>query len=107
MEKLELKLHQMAFSDMIVLNKVDLVDRETFGRINVWLSSRLRRFRFVEAVNAVVPLDILFSVDRFTTAQPETDVPDHHEHGPLRTFARELLHSRKSSSAKQSIGPCL
>jgi G3E family GTPase len=81
-EQMELKLRQMAFSDMIVLNKVDLVDRETIDRVNSWLSSRFRRYRLVEAVNADVPLDILLSVGRFAGEQLDVDVSDHNEHGP-------------------------
>ena len=80
-EQMELKLRQIAFSDMVVLNKVDLVDRETVQQVHDWLSSRFKRYRLVEAVNADVPLDILLSVGRFAAEQLET-VPDHQEHGP-------------------------
>lgn len=81
-EQMELKLRQIAFSDMVILNKVDLVDRATVQKVHEWLGSRFRRYRLVEAVNADVPLDILLSVGRFAAAQLETEIPDHHEHGP-------------------------
>ncbi len=81
-EQMELKLRQIAFSDMVILNKVDLVDRATVQKVHDWLGSRFRRYRLVEAVNANVPLDILLSVGRFASEQLETEVPDHHEHGP-------------------------
>ncbi|HME43921.1 MAG TPA: GTP-binding protein [Syntrophorhabdales bacterium] len=64
-EHMELKLRQMAFSDMIILNKVDLVDHNQIQKVHDWLSSRFTRYRLVEAVNADVPLDILLSVGRF------------------------------------------
>jgi G3E family GTPase len=64
-EHMELKLRQMAFSDMIILNKVDLVDQNQIQKVHDWLGSRFTRYRLVEAVNAEVPLEILLSVGRF------------------------------------------
>ena len=81
-EQMELKLRQIAFSDMVLLNKVDLVDRGTVQRVHDWLGSRFKRYRLVESVNADVPLDILLSVGRFAAEQLENGIPDHHEHGP-------------------------
>ncbi|TMV08602.1 GTP-binding protein [Ruegeria sediminis] len=81
-EQMELKLRQIAFSDMVVLNKVDLVNRETVQKVHEWLGSRFRRYRLVEAVDADVPLDILLSVGRFSAEQLDADVPDHvHDSG--------------------------
>ncbi len=67
-EHMELKLRQMAFADMIVLNKVDLVERDQVRKVNDWLGSRFVRYRLVEAVNADVPLEILLSVGRYDAA---------------------------------------
>lgn len=78
-EQMELKLRQIAFSDMVILNKVDLVDQETVQKVHQWLGSRFRRYRLVEAVDANVPLDILLSVGRF--AETQLEEPDHHVHG--------------------------
>lgn len=55
-EHMELKLHQMAFSDMILLNKVDLVGQNQIRKVHGWLGSRFIRYRLVEAENADVPL---------------------------------------------------
>lgn len=78
-EHMELKLRQMAFSDMIILNKVDLVDRAKIQEVNDWLGSRFRRYRLVEAINADVPLEILLSVGRYEAAgldlaEPQTGI---------------------------------
>lgn len=81
-EQMELKLRQIAFSDMVILNKVDLVERETVQKVHDWLKSRFRRYRLVEAVDANVPLDILLSVGRFAAEQLDAEIPEHHEHGP-------------------------
>lgn len=64
-ELMELKLFQIAFSDLLILNKVDLVDRDRIDRIRSWLQDRMSRFRLIEAVRGEVPLDVLLSSGRF------------------------------------------
>jgi G3E family GTPase len=89
-ETMELKIFQMACADMVILNKVDLVDRDQIGKIKQWLDSRFHRYRLVEAVHADVPLPVLLSVGRFDPACLDahshlqearcTDANCHHEH---------------------------
>ena len=64
-EMMELKLRQVAFADMLILNKVDLVTPEEIERIKAWLDDRFHRYRLVEASGGNVPLEILLSVGRF------------------------------------------
>ncbi len=64
-ELMELKLRQIAFADMLILNKVDLVTREQVEQIKAWLDDRFHRYRLVEACGGDVPLEILLSVGRF------------------------------------------
>lgn len=73
-EHMELKLRQMAFSDMIILNKVDLVDAEQIRKVHEWLGARFGKYRLVEAVNADVPLEILLSVGRFEATESANSV---------------------------------
>ena len=68
-EMMELKLRQVAFADMLILNKVDLVTRTEIGRIKAWLDDRFHRIRLVEASRGDVPLEILLSVGRFDPVQ--------------------------------------
>ena len=70
-EMMELKLRQVAFADMLILNKVDLVTREEIDQIKAWLDDRFHRYRLVEASNGNVPLEILLSVGRFDPVQLE------------------------------------
>jgi G3E family GTPase len=78
---MELKLRQVAFADMLILNKVDLVSRQEVERIKAWLDDRFHRYRLVEASGGNVPLEILLSVGRFDPAQlddaPASHDPDH------------------------------
>ena len=65
----ELKLRQIGFSDMVVLNKIDLVDADQKQKVRDWIDSRLNRIRIVEAVQCDVPLEILLAVGRFDPQQ--------------------------------------
>ena len=80
-EMMELKLRQVAFADMLILNKVDLVTAEEIERIKAWLDDRFYRYRLVEASNGNVPLEILLSVGRFDPsrldARPPRQAPSH------------------------------
>ena len=83
-EMMELKLRQVAFADMLILNKVDLVTREEIERIKAWLDDRFHRYRLVEASGGNVPLEILLSVGRFDPAQLDA----HAAASPARSSCR-------------------
>ena len=60
-----LKMRQIGFADMVVLNKVDLVGPEHIEVIKEWIDHHLKRVRIVESVRCDVPLEILLAVGRF------------------------------------------
>jgi G3E family GTPase len=62
---MEFKFRQVAFSDMLIVNKVDLVAAEEIERIRAWLDDRFDRYRLLEASGGDVPLEMLLSVGRF------------------------------------------
>jgi len=77
----ELKMRQIGFSDMVVLNKVDLVDKEQLQKVKDWIDSRMKRVRIIEAVQCDVPLEILLAVGRFDPQQlVESNHDHHHDH---------------------------
>jgi G3E family GTPase len=80
-ELMELKIRQMAFADMVILNKVDLVDRPAVDRVKGWLDSRFHRYRLVEAQHGVVPLEVLLSVGHFDPACGLAQPP--HDHAEM------------------------
>ncbi len=65
----ELKLRQIGFSDMVILNKIDLVSEEELQKVRDWINGRINRVRIIEAVNCAVPLEILLAVGRFDPMQ--------------------------------------
>jgi G3E family GTPase len=63
-EMMELKLRQIAYADMLILNKIDLVDAAEIARIRAWLDEYFHRYRLVETKRGEVPLEILLSAGR-------------------------------------------
>ena len=68
-EQMELNIRRVAFSDIVLLNKVDLVDETQHAKIREWLDKWLHRYRLIHAVHCDVPLEILLSVGRFDPSQ--------------------------------------
>ena len=86
-ELMELKIWQIAFADLLILNKVDLAGREQIGRIRAWLDERMNRYRLIEAVRCDVPLGVLLSAGRFGPAHSIKADSHHAPHGPDVTRA--------------------
>jgi G3E family GTPase len=72
---LDLKLRQVGFSDMIILNKVSLAGPEQLEKVRAWLDEHFARLRILETDFCDVPYEILFGVGRF---DPARLVPDSH-----------------------------
>lgn len=69
----ELKLRQIAFSDFVILNKVDLASRAQVADVRAAIDARVNRVRTVEATHCDVPYEVLLGVGRF---DPERVTPD-------------------------------
>jgi len=82
-----LKLRQIGFADMVVLNKTDLVGPEHIEVIREWIGHHMNRIRIVEATQCDVPLEILLAVGRFDpvnviSRHDDSDGEEHdHHHG--------------------------
>jgi G3E family GTPase len=66
---MELKLRQVGFADMLILNKVDLAGPEQLGKVRAWLDQYFSRLRIVETNFCEVPYEILLGVGRFDPTQ--------------------------------------
>jgi G3E family GTPase len=64
-----LKLRQVAFADMTILNKVDMAGPDQVQKVRAWIDSQFGRLRVVETTQCNVPSEILLSVGRFDPAQ--------------------------------------
>jgi G3E family GTPase len=102
---LELKLRQVGFADMLILNKIGLAGPEQVEKVRAWLDGHFNRLRVVETNYCDVPYQILLGVGRFDPAQAGlnslaisescTDPTchdhdhghDHHEHDHSKIFS--------------------
>ena len=60
-----LKLRQIAFSDMIILNKVELAGPVEVAKVRQWVNENFRRLRIIETNQCDLPFEILLSVGRY------------------------------------------
>ncbi len=60
----KLKLQQIGYADLVVLNKVDLAGADGAAAVKRWIDSHFTRVRIVPAIHCEVPLDVLLGVDR-------------------------------------------
>jgi|CXWK01.1.fsa_nt_gi G3E family GTPase len=81
-ELMDLQLRQIAFADMVILNKVDLVGPEQVRRIRGLIDDHFNNIRLVEAGYCDVPYEILLGVGRFDPAKlaAPADAHGHHVH---------------------------
>src|SRR5579863_8900197 len=70
---MDLKLHQVGFADMLILNKADLAGPEQVDKVRAWLDEHFNRLRIVETNHCDVPLEILLSVGRFDSEKSRVD----------------------------------
>lgn len=96
-----LKLRQIAFADIMILNKVDLAGPAQVKKVRAWIDDHFSRLRIVETSYCDVPLEILLSVGRFDPARNELDLralehatctdancrDEHHNHNHSTTFS--------------------
>ncbi|WP_217357563.1 CobW family GTP-binding protein [Ruegeria arenilitoris] len=76
----KLKLQQIGFADLVILNKVDLAGVEETAKVKRWIDGFFSRVRIVPAVKCGVPLEILLSVGRFDVSRAMADQEHSHDH---------------------------
>lgn len=78
-ELAELKLRQIAFADMVILNKADLANKEQLKKVKAWIDNRINRIRIIETSFCNVPYEILLGVGRFDPTKLSDYSERHHE----------------------------
>src|SRR5271168_2101729 len=66
---MDLKLRQVGFADMLILNKVGIAGPEQVEKVRTWLDDHFNRLRIVETNYCEVPYEILLGVGRFDPAR--------------------------------------
>lgn len=75
-ELVKLKLQQIGFADLVILNKVDLAGVEGATAAKRWIDGAFTRVRLVPAIGCEVPLEILLGVGRFDASQVTRDASE-------------------------------
>ena len=71
---LDLKLRQIGFADMLILNKVGLAGPEQVAKVKAWLDDHFNRLRIVETDYCQAPYEILLGVGRFDPARADANL---------------------------------
>jgi G3E family GTPase len=93
---LGLKMRQIAFADMVILNKVDLVGPEHVEVIKEWIDHHIKRIRIVEAAMCDVPLEILLAVGRFDSGNAVS-------HGGIKKTRRRTRTPSRTGIRKRGV----
>lgn len=111
-----LKLRQIAFADLVVLNKTDLVGSAHVEVIRDWIDLHIKRIRIVETAHGDAPLEVLLGAGRFDPAripaegdQPHTQAGPPVERWSHRTQARfspDALHRMVKRELPASVYRC-
>jgi G3E family GTPase len=112
----QLIVEQIRTADIVVLNKVDLVDEPTRADLVTWIRSEAPAARIAPAVDANVPLDIVMGVGRelgaggrvLSGVAEEKSYTGQHGHAAFGTWcysARHPLAYRKVRAALEGLPP--
>ena len=85
-----LAIDQIRYSDLVVINKTDLVDPERLTAVKAEVQSIAPRSRILETTFGEVPLELFFAdrlSDALASSQEHSDGGEHHEHRHDRDFA--------------------
>jgi G3E family GTPase len=89
----DLVFDQIGYSDLALLNKIDLADRAGVDTVRNFVHGRLPTVRIIETSHAQVPFHVLLGIgpsDTAATSDPRTPDEDHHASGAFEhwTYTR-------------------
>jgi G3E family GTPase len=109
---LDLKLRQVGFSDMIILNKVCLAGPQQVEVVRSWLDHHFNRLRIIETNYCDVPGEVLIGSGRFDpcldgdAVQPPEPAREGHNHelsGMFSTRSYENLRPMKLDALREAM----
>jgi G3E family GTPase len=93
---------QIGCSDLVLLNKIDLADRERVGEVRDFVTERLDSVRMIETVRADVPLSVLLGA----RPQGEVSVDDQLDHYHRHGFV-SWVYRREHPFVERSLVECI
>jgi G3E family GTPase len=101
----KLKLQQIGFADLVIMNKVDLAGVEDSAKVKRWIDGHFNRVRIVPAISCEVPLEILLSVGRFDASKNLLESHHHEdEHGHEHDHGHDLDHAHGHAEHRHDHG---
>jgi len=97
---MDLKLRQVGFADMLILNKVGLAGPEQVEKVRAWLDGHFNRLRIVETNYCEVPYQILLGVGRFDPARSSLDRYAFEHGGCTDTDCLDEQHAHRHDHSK-------
>lgn len=85
---IDLKLRQIGFSDIVLLNKIDLADPGQLRDVHDWIDERIPRVRKIETKHCDVALDLVLGVGTYADAarsEARAHVEESHSAAPFRS----------------------
>jgi len=79
-EMLNLARHQVAAADVVILNKIDLVDEAGKQRARDWVQGLAPRARILEVTHGCVPVDLILGIGGVSELSGLDEVASHHDH---------------------------
>jgi G3E family GTPase len=92
---------QIGCSDLVLLNKIDLADRDRLRDVRDFVTQRLESVRMIETLHADVPLSVLLGARPADV--PADDHPDHHHHPGFVSW----VYRRERPFAERSLQECI
>jgi G3E family GTPase len=77
----DLVFAQIGYSDLVLLNKIDLADRTKLDAVRAFVLDRLPTVRIIETSHAQLPLDVLLGIGSTDRVAAERGTHDDHHHG--------------------------
>jgi G3E family GTPase len=93
---------QIGCSDLVLLNKIDLAERERVGEVRDFVTERLDGVRMIETVRAHVPLSVLLGVRPHSEVSADDQLDHHHGHGFV-----SWVYRREHPFVERSLSECI
>jgi G3E family GTPase len=93
---------QIGCSDLVLLNKIDLADRQRVGEVRDFVTARLDSVRMIETVHADVPLSVLLAARPQGEITLDDQADDHHHPGFV-----SWIYRRERPLAERSLEACI
>ena len=104
-QEMRLAKLQVGAADLIILNKIDLVNKETLSEVEIWIGSLNKRAQILRAEKCNLPIEVLLGVEagKNLNRQAEKLQHDHHHEVTFESWSYESTSPFKLSLLNQLL----